>query len=199
MLTTSCSHLPSSSLPISLLSKDLLSTRECFSLDFENGHTNVQILGFSASLITPVVFLGRRWTFPHDPDPFSLMDKQGVTSANGRPQQGKAGLLVEWMEKVSFVRLNKLFEIDAIERAHIVLLSNKNLHVLIKNPKSFIISVFPWLAPSSLVLDEHFVLKDLSFHEVACLADSSTSGSSRETGEEALEVITTQNMLFCSL
>ena len=90
MLTTSCSHLPSLSLPISLLSKDLLSTRECFSLDFgkfsticlficsvcycfsncvglvfwrENGRTDVQILGFSASLITPVVFLGRIWTY----------------------------------------------------------------------------------------------------------------------------------------
>ncbi|RVW70302.1 hypothetical protein CK203_060287 [Vitis vinifera] len=39
-------------------------------------------------------------------------------------------------------------------------------------PKSFIILMFPWLTPSSLVLGEHFVLKDLPFYEVARLADS---------------------------
>ena len=88
------------------------------------------------------------------------------------------------MEKVSFVRLNKLFEIDAIKRAHSILISNKNLHVLIKNPKSFIISVFPWLAPSSLVPDEHFVLKDLFFHEVACLVDSEARQARLEKREK---------------
>ena len=88
------------------------------------------------------------------------------------------------MEKVSFVHLNKLFEIDAIERAHSILLSDKNLHVLIKNPKSFIISVFPWLAPPSLVPDKHFVLKDLSFHEVARLADSEARQARLEKREK---------------
>lgn len=75
------------------------------------------------------------------------------------------------MEKASFVRLNKLFEIDAIERAHNVRLSDNNLLALIENPKPFI-PVFPWLAHSTLVLNEHFVLKDLVFYEVACLEDS---------------------------
>ena len=42
---------------------------------------------------------------------------------------------------------------------------------LINNPKPFIILVFPWLAPPSLVLSEHFVLKDLLFYEIPRLAD----------------------------
>ena len=41
-------------------------------------------------------------------------------------------LLEKWVEKASFVRLNKLFKIDVDERAHSVLLSNKNLLALIK-------------------------------------------------------------------
>ena len=71
-----------------------------------------------------------------------------------------------------FHLLNKLFEIDAFEWAHKVLLSYNNLLALIDNPKSFIIPVFPRLTPPSLVPGEHFVLKDLPFYEVACLADS---------------------------
>ena len=42
---------------------------------------------------------------------------------------------------------------------------------LINNPKPFIILIFPRLAPPSLVLSEHFVLKDLLFYEIACLAN----------------------------
>lgn len=76
------------------------------------------------------------------------------------------------MEKASFTRLNKLFEIDASKRAYKVFLSDKNLLALIDNPKSFIILVFPRLASPSLVPGEHFVLKDLSFYEVAHLAYS---------------------------
>lgn len=69
---------------------------------------------------------------------------------------------MEWMEKASFTRLNKLFKIDAFERNHKLLLSDKNLLMLIDDPKLFIIPVFPYVAPLSLVLGEHFVLKDLS-------------------------------------
>ena len=43
--------------------------------------------------------------------------------------------------------------------------------MLIKNPKLFIISVFSLLIIPYLVPDEHFVLKDLPFYEVAHLAD----------------------------
>ena len=75
------------------------------------------------------------------------------------------------MEKASFTHLNKLFEIGSTELAHNLLLSDKNLQALIENLKSFIIPVFPPLAPLSLVPNEHFVLKDLSFYEIDRLAD----------------------------
>ena len=81
------------------------------------------------------------------------------------------GHLVEWVDKASFTRLNKLFKINASERAYKVLISNKNLLALIDNPKSFISPIFPRLALPSLVLDEHFVLKDLPFYKIARLAD----------------------------
>ena len=76
------------------------------------------------------------------------------------------------MKKASFTRLRKLFEIDVVEWAHSALLSDKNLQVLIKNLKLFIILTFSWLAPPSLIPDEHFMLKDLFFYKVACLANS---------------------------
>ena len=76
------------------------------------------------------------------------------------------------MKKASFTRLSKLFEIDVVEWAHSAFLSEKNLQALIKNRKPFIIPVFPWLAPLSLIPDEHFVLKDLFFYKVARLANS---------------------------
>ena len=50
-------------------------------------------------------------------------------------------------------------------------MSEKNLLTLIDDPKPFIILVFSRLAPPSLVLAEHFVLKDLPFYKVARLAD----------------------------
>ena len=34
----------------------------------------------------------------------------------------KRGHVVEWVEKASFVRLNKLFEITAVERQYVMLL-----------------------------------------------------------------------------
>ena len=86
-------------------------------------------------------------------------------------RQEKVGHLVEWVEKDSFTRLNKLFKIDGFERNHNVLLSDKNLMVLINDLKPFIIPVFPHVAFPSLVASEHFVLKDLSFYEVVRLAD----------------------------
>ena len=69
---------------------------------------------------------------------------------------------MEWVEKAFFTRLNKLFEIDASEQNHKVLLLDKNLLTLIGDPKLFIILVFPRVAPPSLVHCEHFALKDLS-------------------------------------
>lgn len=83
------------------------------------------------------------------------------------------GRLVEWVEKAFFFfRLNKLFVIFAFERDHQVLLSNKNLQALVKKAKPFILPILPRLTPRSLVPDEHYMLKDLSFYEVARLTDS---------------------------
>lgn len=73
------------------------------------------------------------------------------------------------MEKAPFAHLNKLFEIGIAKLAHSLLLSDKNLQALIENLKSFIILVFPQLAPLSLVPDEHFMLKDLLFYEIDCV------------------------------
>ena len=74
----------------------------------------------------------------------------------------RRGHFVEWVEKASFAHLNNLFEIDAAKRAHNILILNKNLQALIKNPKPFIIPVFPRLAPP-LVPNKHFMLNDLTF------------------------------------
>lgn len=79
---------------------------------------------------------------------------------------------MEWVEKVSFARLNKLFGISTSERDHQVLLSDNNLQALVKESKSFILPILPCLAPQSLVLGKHYLLKDLPFYEVARVVDS---------------------------
>ncbi|RVW33086.1 hypothetical protein CK203_102296 [Vitis vinifera] len=56
-------------------------------------------------------------------------------------------------------------DVDASKRNHKVLLSDKNLLALINDPKSFIIPVFPHVAPPSLIPNEHFMMKDLPIYE----------------------------------
>lgn len=82
------------------------------------------------------------------------------------------GYPIEWVEKAFFALLNKLFEIEVSEQNHKVLLLDKNLLALINEPKLFVMPVFHRMAPSFLVLDKHFMLKNLSFYAVARLADS---------------------------
>ncbi|KAL6329201.1 hypothetical protein AAG906_014811 [Vitis piasezkii] len=65
----------------------------------------------------------------------------------------KLGHLVEWVEKSSFIHLNKLFKIDQIEET------------ILAQPKPFMIFLLIRLAPPTLVLGEHFVLKNLPFYE----------------------------------
>lgn len=43
---------------------------------------------------------------------------------------------------------------------------------MVKEARSFILPILPHLAPRTLVLDEHYMLKDLSFYEVAQTVDS---------------------------
>lgn len=71
------------------------------------------------------------------------------------------------MNKSSWTRLNKLFEIDQVEWKFSILLIEKNLKSLLEHLCLFFILVFPRLAPPILIPNEHFVLKDLSFYKVA--------------------------------
>ena len=52
------------------------------------------------------------------------------------------GHLVEWVEKSSFTCLNKLFEIDQFERSHNVLLTKKNLKIVLAQAKPSVIFFF---------------------------------------------------------
>ena len=88
------------------------------------------------------------------------------------PGKDRRGHLVEWVEKSSFARLNKLFKIDPFERSHSVLLTEKNLRIVLAQAKPFVIPLLPRLAPLTLVLGEHFMLKDLPFYKVTRLVDT---------------------------
>ena len=79
--------------------------------------------------------------------------------------------MVEWVEKFAWTRLNKLFEIDPNEPKFFMLLTRKTLKSLLEHPCPFVIPVFPKLAPPTLILSEHFVLKDLPFYMVVRLTD----------------------------
>ena len=48
---------------------------------------------------------------------------------------------MELIEKASFDRLNKLFEIVVSEQDHKVLLSDKNLHAMISEPKLYVLPI----------------------------------------------------------
>ncbi|RVW93010.1 hypothetical protein CK203_032801 [Vitis vinifera] len=58
----------------------------------------------------------------------------------------RRGQLVEWVEKASFDWFNKLFEISATKPNHQVLLMDKNLQTIVREPKLFILPVLPRLA-----------------------------------------------------
>ena len=80
---------------------------------------------------------------------------------------GKRDRLVEWVEKASFVRLNKLFEIIASERNHHTLLSAQNLFVVVREPQSYVINIIPRQLSKIVVPGEHFILKDIPFYKEA--------------------------------
>ncbi|KAL6319982.1 hypothetical protein AAG906_037059 [Vitis piasezkii] len=84
----------------------------------------------------------------------------------------KRGRVVEWVEKASFDRLNKLFEITAAERHHQTLLTARNLLAVVREPQPYITNILPRRLPKQVVPGEHFVLKDLPFYERARKADA---------------------------
>ena len=77
----------------------------------------------------------------------------------------KRGHVVEWVEKASFPRLNKLFEISAAERHHETLLTARNLLAVVREPQMYIINILPRKLPKKVVPGEHYVLKDLLFYK----------------------------------
>ena len=84
----------------------------------------------------------------------------------------KRGCVIEWVEKASFDRLNKLFEITATQRHHQTLLTARNLLAVVREPQSYVTNILPRRLPKQVVLGEHFVLKDLPFYERARKANA---------------------------
>lgn len=79
---------------------------------------------------------------------------------------------MEWVEKASFNRLNRLFEITANERNFQTLLSTRNLLVVVRESHPYILNIIPRWLPKKVVVGEHFVLKDLHFYVEAREADA---------------------------
>ena len=77
----------------------------------------------------------------------------------------KRGHIVEWVEKESFARLNKLFEITAAERHYETLLTARNLLAVVRESQAYIINILPRKLPKKAVSGEHYVLKDLPFYK----------------------------------
>lgn len=78
--------------------------------------------------------------------------------------------LSRWKSHHSPVSTNysKLTRLNEI----IVLLIEKNLRDVLAQAKSYVILLLSRLVPPTLVLGEHFMLKDLPFYEVLHLADT---------------------------
>ena len=84
----------------------------------------------------------------------------------------RRGHVVEWVEKASFVRLNKLFEITAAERQYVTLLTARNLMAVVRESHEYIINILPRKLPKKIVPGEHYLLKDLPFYKEVQQADA---------------------------
>ena len=71
------------------------------------------------------------------------------------------GRLVNWVEKASFKKIQKLLEISEWEQHHEILLTAKNLCELIHSPSPYIIPVIKRSLPSEIVEGKHYVIADL--------------------------------------
>ena len=81
---------------------------------------------------------------------------------------------MEWVEKASFDRLNRLFEIAAAERSCDMLLSAQNLLSVTREPQSYVLNILPRRMLEEVVAREHFVLQDLPFYAAVQKADART-------------------------
>ena len=88
------------------------------------------------------------------------------------------------MEKASFDRLNKLFEITTIERHHHMLLSAQNLLAVVREPQPYVLNILHRWLLKVMVSREHFVLKDLLFYEKAREADAKARQEHLDQREE---------------
>ena len=79
---------------------------------------------------------------------------------------------MEWVEKASFDRLNRLFEIAAAERSCETLLSAQNLRSITQEPQPYVLNILPRRLPKEVVAGEHFVLQDLPFYAAVRKADA---------------------------
>ncbi|RVW19392.1 hypothetical protein CK203_063615 [Vitis vinifera] len=79
------------------------------------------------------------------------------------PSPDKRGRVVEWVEKASFLRLNKLFEVSAAERQYETLLTTRNLSAVVRESQEYVVNILSRKLPKKVVPGEHYVLKDLPF------------------------------------
>ena len=92
--------------------------------------------------------------------------------------------MVKWVEKASFIHLNKLFEITTSERNHHTLISTQNLLAVVREPQPYVLNIIHRRLPKIVVPREHFVLKDLPFYEEAREADAKTRQERLEQRDE---------------
>ena len=92
-----------------------------------------------------------------------------VADNEGPDKRDRVG---EWVEKMSFVRLNNLFEITTAERHHETLLTTRNLLAVVREPQAYVINILPRKLPKKVVPREHYVLKDLPFYKEVHEADA---------------------------
>ncbi|RVX05759.1 hypothetical protein CK203_023906 [Vitis vinifera] len=105
----------------------------------------------------------------------------------GNASTHKRGHLVEWVEKTSFDRLNRLFEIISIERHYQTLLSAVNLLAVVWEPQPYVLNILSRRLPKVVVPGEHFVLKDLPFYERAREADVKARHKRLDQREEKMQ------------
>ena len=59
--------------------------------------------------------------------------------------------MVEWVEKASFDRLNKLLEIIVVERHYQMLLIARNLLAVVWEPQPYVLDILPRRLPKVVV------------------------------------------------
>ena len=76
----------------------------------------------------------------------------------GKSRRGK---LVNWVEKASFEKIQRLLEISEPERHHEILLTAKNLRDLSRSPFPYTIPIILLPLPIEIVEGKHYVIADL--------------------------------------